>query len=61
MYISAVAVGTLFDPAENPTTKTSRAEITLKSATLPRRRTTKAEIQLDMQPKVNKKKQTIAT
>lgn len=32
--------------------KTSKAEITLKSATLPRRKTTKAEIQLDIKPKI---------
>lgn len=33
--------------------KTSRAEITLKSATLPRRKpTTKTEIQLDIKPRI---------
>lgn len=47
----AIAIGTLIEP-ENPTTKTSRAEITLKSATLPRRKSAKAEFQLDMAPKV---------
>jgi len=35
-------------------TKTSRAEITLKSATLPRRKPAKTEIQLDIQTKVFK-------
>lgn len=47
-----VAVGTLVEPTENPTTKTSRAEITLKSATLPRRKAGRTDIQLDLQPKV---------
>lgn len=32
---------------QEPENKTSSAEITLKSATLPRRKTTKAEIKLD--------------
>jgi hypothetical protein len=39
-------------PLDGNTTKTSKAEITLKSATLPRRKTVKAEIQLDIKPKV---------
>lgn len=38
---------------ENNTTKTSRAEIVLKSATLPRRKTAKTDIQLDTTPKVH--------
>lgn len=52
MFIPAVAVGTVTETPENNTTKTSRAEIVLKSATLPRRKAAKAEIQLDTTPKV---------
>lgn len=40
-------------PFDDNTTKTSKAEITLKSATLPRRKTVKSEIQLDIKPKVS--------
>ena len=40
-----------FEPSE--TTKTSHAEITLKSATLPRRKPTKMEIQVEIKPKVS--------
>lgn len=43
----------LSEPSLSDETKTSRAEITLKSATLPRRKTTKAEIQLEVQPKAD--------
>lgn len=35
------------------TTKTSHAEITLKSATLPRRKPAKMEIQVEIKPKVS--------
>ncbi|KAG4075968.1 hypothetical protein HA402_003794 [Bradysia odoriphaga] len=49
--VSTVAVGTLTETPESNTTKTSRAEIVLKSATLPRRKTAKTEIQLDTTPK----------
>lgn len=50
----AIAIGTPIDQAmETPTTKTSRAEITLKSATLPRRKPAKTEIKLDIQSKVH--------
>lgn len=38
---------------EPETTKTSHAEITLKSATLPRRKPTKMEIQVEFKPKVS--------
>lgn len=38
---------------EPETTKTSHAEITLKSATLPRRKPTKMEIQVEVKPKVS--------
>lgn len=48
----AVAVGTPIEQPQTNTIKTSRAEIVLKSATLPRRKTAKAEIQLDIKPKV---------
>ncbi|CRK91800.1 CLUMA_CG005428, isoform E [Clunio marinus] len=41
------------DFTEPETTKTSHAEITLKSATLPRRKPTKMEIQVDIKPKVD--------
>jgi hypothetical protein len=41
------------DFTEPEATKTSHAEITLKSATLPRRKPTKMEIQVDMKPKVS--------
>lgn len=51
-FNSAVAVGTVLETPENNTTKTSRAEIVLKSATLPRRKTAKTDIQLDTTPKV---------
>lgn len=37
---------------DDNSTKTSRAEITLKSATLPRRKPAKTEISLDLQTKV---------
>lgn len=52
---AAVAVGTLIEQPENNngTTKTSRAEITLKSATLPRRKPAKTEIKLDIQSRVS--------
>ncbi|XP_055850977.1 uncharacterized protein LOC129915455 isoform X2 [Episyrphus balteatus] len=49
---------TMGEPPQQPqpppgTVKTSRAEITLKSATLPRRKpTTKTEIQLDIKPRI---------
>lgn len=38
---------------DQETTKTSRAEITLKSATLPRRKPTKTEVQVDIKPNVS--------
>lgn len=42
-------------PQQPETTKTSHAEITLKSATLPRRKPTKMEIHVDVKPKVSYK------
>lgn len=39
-------------PAAPGTMKTSTASITLKSATLPRRKTAKTEIQLDIKPPI---------
>lgn len=38
---------------EPETTQTSHAEITLKSATLPRRKPTKMEVQVEVKPKVS--------
>lgn len=44
-------VATLDEKPELEETKTSRAEITLKSATLPRRKPTKSEVKVDIEPK----------
>jgi hypothetical protein len=43
----------VFDYAEPETTQTTHAEITLKSATLPRRKPTKMEVQVEVKPKVS--------
>lgn len=45
----------VIDFTEPETTKTSHAEITLKSATLPRRKPTKMEIQVEVKSKVSKR------
>lgn len=45
----------VIDFTEPETTKTSHAEITLKSATLPRRKPPKMEVQVDIKPKVSVK------
>ncbi|KAL7024768.1 hypothetical protein ACKWTF_013190 [Chironomus riparius] len=45
-------------PEPPETTKTSHAEITLKSATLPRRKPTKMEIQVEIKPKMDQSQST---
>lgn len=53
VFCLAVAVGTVTETPESNTTKTSRAEIVLKSATLPRRKAAKTDVQSDTSPKVD--------